>query len=152
MCPSPDGLSPAEDRRIPSVDLEVFELPTIVDARGSLTICEFGRHLPFTPKRIFFIRDVPEGVDRGGHAHRKCHQIWVCAQGAMRLGVWNGTERRDYLLDDPGRGHLVPAGLWNDLCAFEPGTVLLCITSEPYDASDYVHTAEEYASWVANRV
>ena len=143
--------SSAADRSVPGVDLKVLEFPTMSDPRGSLTICEFEQHLPFTPKRLFFIRGVPEGVDRGGHAHRECHQIWVCLEGSMRLSVDNGFERATYVLDDPGRGYLVPAGVWNDLQEFAPGTVLMAITSHPYNSDDYVHGYDEFVSWARSR-
>jgi dTDP-4-dehydrorhamnose 3,5-epimerase-like enzyme len=151
MCPDDDRARSLGDGNDLSVDLAVYELPNVVDSRGSLTFCEFAQHLPFEPRRLFYITGVPEGVGRGGHAHRECHQLWVCLQGSMQLEVFNGTGRASYRLDDPCRGYFVPAGVWTDLTAFEPGTVLLCLASHPYDPSDYIRDRDEYLDWTAGR-
>jgi hypothetical protein len=36
---------------------------------------EVGRGLPFIPKRIFMIFDVPSNEVRGEHAHKECHEL-----------------------------------------------------------------------------
>ena len=33
--------------------------------------------LPFVPKRLYWIYDVPGGESRGGHAHKKLKQIQI---------------------------------------------------------------------------
>ena len=47
-------------------------LKTFTDERGSLTVAETGKDLPFEVKRAYWIYGVPEGHERGKHAN----SIW----------------------------------------------------------------------------
>jgi acetyltransferase-like isoleucine patch superfamily enzyme len=42
------------ERRLSRVsDVRIYKMPFIQDMRGSLTVAEYGQHLPFIPKRYF---------------------------------------------------------------------------------------------------
>lgn len=64
----------------------LIQLPRCADERGALTPVEFSA-LPFTPQRIFVVRDVPAGEARGGHAHRTNTQALICLQGEVRVDL-----------------------------------------------------------------
>jgi hypothetical protein len=49
-------------------------LKTIKDDDGTLVPIEFS-DLPFEPKRIFYVCDVPKGEERGNHAHFETRQL-----------------------------------------------------------------------------
>ena len=40
------------------------------EGMGTLSVFEAGHDVPFEIKRIYYIHDVPAGVQRGGHAHK----------------------------------------------------------------------------------
>ena len=61
----------------------LIELPNVTDARGNLTVGEFGNHIPFDAKRYFLVYQVPLVEMRGEHAHRECHQVLVCVRGRI---------------------------------------------------------------------
>ena len=63
----------------------LIELPNVTDARGNLTVGEFGNHIPFDPKRYFLVYQVPLVEMRGEHAHRECHQFLVCVRGRISV-------------------------------------------------------------------
>ena len=151
VCPERDFEPSDGARALPNVNLVIRRLPTVTDDRGSLSVCEFAEHTPFTPQRLFFIHGVPQGTHRGGHAHKVCQQLLICVKGSLRLGVDNGAERMNYQLDDPSIGYFVPAGLWNDLSEFEPGTILLVLASRPFDSDDYIRDHAEFIDWVATQ-
>jgi UDP-2-acetamido-3-amino-2,3-dideoxy-glucuronate N-acetyltransferase len=61
--------------------VQLIRLPLVKDMRGDLTVGEFGRSLPFTPRRYFMVMNVPSQEVRGEHAHRECEQLLlVCAR------------------------------------------------------------------------
>ena len=39
---------------------------------GTLSVFEAEHDVPFAIKRIYYIHNVPAGVQRGGHAHKSC--------------------------------------------------------------------------------
>ena len=53
------------------------------DARGSLTVID--KVLPFEIKRIYYTYQVPNGEQRGGHAHKDLSQILFCPYGQIRV-------------------------------------------------------------------
>ena len=78
------------------------------DERGELTSFD-DSILPFKIKRIFYISDVPEGVIRGGHAHKKCEQIIIPITGKFEVSVENNREIEIFNLNSLGCGLYIPA-------------------------------------------
>ena len=61
-----------------------FKIDRWVDKRGMLSPFEFDT-LPFLPRRVFVISDVPKETVRGKHSRRSCTQLMVCLQGAIEI-------------------------------------------------------------------
>jgi dTDP-4-dehydrorhamnose 3,5-epimerase-like enzyme len=114
------------------------------DARGSLVVTEGADDLPFAPARYFVIHDVPPGAVRGAHAHRECHQLFVCVAGSCVATVDDGAAREQITLDSPALGLHAPPGIWVELRRFSPGARLLVLASHPYDPDDYVRDYEAF--------
>ena len=119
-------------------------LPRFEDMRGMLSVGEFGRDLPFAPKRYFVVFDVPSTEVRGEHAHRLCHQFLVCVRGSMSVVVDDGTHREEFQLDRPDAGLHISPLVWATQYRYSPDAVLLVFASEHYDASDYVRDYDEF--------
>lgn len=122
----------------------LIELPWIVESRGNLCFGEVGRHVPFAVRRFFFIRDIPEGLVRGRHAHREQEQFVVAVSGGFDVTLTDGTERRSFSLDAPWRALHIPAMVWGELMNFTPGAVALVLASGEYDEADYYRDYDEY--------
>jgi quercetin dioxygenase-like cupin family protein len=111
-----------------------IDLPTHTDRRGHLTVVEDGV-LPFEVQRVFYMWGVPDGAERGGHAHRTCHQVLVAASGTFTAHV----NEHEYRLITPRKGLYLPPGCWRWLDCFTPDAVCLVLCSEPYDPNDYLY-------------
>ena len=92
---------------VPRVTLH--RLPFFDDLRGSLSVGEFSKQIPFAPKRYFVVFDVPGKDVRGEHAHRLCHQFLVCVRGSLVVVVDDGAASEEIVLDGPSYGALYPA-------------------------------------------
>ena len=108
-------------------------LKTFTDERGSLTVAETGKDLPFEVKRAYWIYGVPEGHERGKHANRITYQYLEDKDG-----------RRTYVLDAPDKGLLIPPLTWNELLHFSEDAVLLVLSSQPYRPEMYINSYEEF--------
>lgn len=128
--------------------VRVVRLPVVADARGSLTFGEYDAHLPFVPQRYFAMMDVPAGTLRGDHAHRACHQFFVCLRGACTIGLTDGRARDQLVLESPAVGVYAPPLTWCTVRLDLPGTVLLTLASDPYRADDYIHDYDEFLGLV----
>lgn len=76
--------------------------------------------------------------DRGGHAHRRLHQLAHCPVGACTFILDDGEHRSEVRLDRPDKGLLIDPGTWCDMTGFTPDCVLVVFASEPFDPDDYV--------------
>jgi dTDP-4-dehydrorhamnose 3,5-epimerase-like enzyme len=127
---------------------KVIELPRNADARGSLTVVEAGRHIPFEVQRVFYLYGVPRGESRAGHALHTCHQFIIAVAGSFDAIVDDGSKRERFHLDRPDRGLHVPPMLWRELESFSPDAVCLVLASEHYDPEAYVDEYDEYRKQV----
>jgi UDP-2-acetamido-3-amino-2,3-dideoxy-glucuronate N-acetyltransferase len=133
------GITPTD---LPGV--EIYQFPWIKDMRGDLTVAEFDRDLPFRPQRYFMVFGVPSRDVRGEHAHKSCHQLLICAHGSCNVLVDNGTNRREFTLDNRTVGIHIPPMVWSTQYKYSSDAVLLVFASEYYDADDYIRTYAEF--------
>lgn len=119
-------------------------LPTFVDMRGNLTAGELGRQLPFEPKRVFFVYNVPSVEVRGEHAHRSLEQLLVCVQGTCSVLVDDGAARGEATLDSPASALYIPPMVWAVQYKYSADAVLVVLASDYYDSSDYIRDYEEF--------
>ena len=131
-------------------DCWVERLQNFADMRGSLAVLEEGVGLPFIPKRVFWVFDVPSRDVRGEHAHHKCEQFLVAANGALSVMVDDGRRREEVRLDSPTLGLYLSPMVWGVQYKFDPDAVLMVAASEPYDAGDYVRDYAEFCRLVAD--
>jgi WxcM-like protein len=111
------------------------------DGRGTLYAFEEGNPLPFTPVRLFIIRDVPPREIRAQHAV-SCHEfLWMIA-GSCTLNADNGSERASLRLQADGNGALVSSGVWMELCDFGEDAILSVLASRSYADTRYFTTPQ----------
>ncbi|SDG47158.1 WxcM-like domain-containing protein [Dyella sp. 333MFSha] len=136
------------DTKVSGVTLHRF--PKILDLRGNLTVGEFGRTVPFEPKRYFMVFGVPNAEIRGEHAHRECKQFLICAQGHCSVLADDGRERQEFLLDDPSVGLYLPPLTWGVQYKYSPDAVLLVFASHFYDSAEYIRSYPEFRALTLN--
>jgi len=112
------------------------------DERGWLLPFEFSK-LPFIPKRIFFVADVPQGMRRGEHAHFQTQQYLICISGRVRIGLHNGTQLEEREIGQ-GESVFIDKMIWDyqDFLTGKDCIAVLCSTV--YDPSDYILTFKGY--------
>jgi hypothetical protein len=124
--------------------VDLYHFPWVQDPRGDLTVGEFGSGFPFQPKRYFIVFGVSAGTLRGEHAHKRCHQFLICAQGYCTALVDDGVTRREIVLDNPSFGIHVPPMIWGTQYNYSADGALLVFASERYDPDDYIRDYGEF--------
>ncbi len=117
---------------------------SIVQSQGNLGVVEEAAHLPFSPKRFYYIRDVPPEVERGWHAHKRLHQFIFVLAGSVVLGLDDGREATEIQLRDNYEGFYMCPMIWRVLRNFSPGTVVGVLASDTYDEDDYIRSYEAF--------
>lgn len=123
-------------------------LPHSVDARGVLTAIESGRDIPFEIQRVFYLHGTPDGIERGGHAHRDTRQVLIPVAGQLSVDLSNATETRSFRLADPNQGLFVPAMTWVRLYEFSEGAVCLVLADTHYDRAKSLRSWGDFAQAV----
>lgn len=126
----------------------IIKLHTISDPRGNLTVSEENIELPFDLKRAYWIYDVPQGGNRGGHAHKKLQQVIIAVHGSFTVSLDNGKETKKYLLNNPGEGLYLGTEIWRTLDDFSEGAVCLVLASELYEPEDYLYEYDEFLEYI----
>lgn len=116
----------------------------VTDMRGSLSVGEFGRSIPFQAERYFLVYDVPTAETRGEHAHRVCHQFLLVVKGSVHVVADDGKNREEFVLDRPNQGIYLPPMTWGIQYRYSPDAVLMVFASHFYDAADYIRNYDEF--------
>jgi UDP-2-acetamido-3-amino-2,3-dideoxy-glucuronate N-acetyltransferase len=125
--------------------------PVIPDLRGSLTVGEFEKNIPFSPKRYFIIYGVPTREVRGEHAHLSCHQFLICINGNCSVIADDGVNRVEVCLDSPHRGLYLPPLTWGIQYKYSVDAMLLVFASHHYDPSDYIRDYNDFLKHIDSR-
>lgn len=128
--------------------VKAYELPLFRDMRGSLSVGEFDRSVPFLPKRYFTVFDVPNREVRGEHAHRECHQFLICTRGSCAVMVDDGHSRSEVMLERPTLGLHIPPMVWAVQYKYSSDALLLVFASHFYDPQDYIRDYAEYRGMI----
>ena len=120
----------------------IQSLESFSDERGDLYPLDFER-VPFHPKRLFVVSNVPKNEIRGEHAHYQTHQFLICLQGEIEVVLFDGEEVSTVTLR-PFEGVHIPNLVW-DYQKFKTGEdILLVLASTNYDREDYIESLAVY--------
>ena len=125
-------------------DSSLYELNKMHDAEGNLTFIYQNIHVPFEINRVFYSYDIPGGEERGGHAHKECHQFIIAASGSFEVVLDDGTNKRTVALNRPFWGLHVPPGIWSSEQGFSSGSICLVLASHAYSEDDYICNYDEF--------
>lgn len=107
--------------------------------RGNLFVLS---QVPFEVRRLFFIKDVPDGTTRGEHAHRSQKQFFICVKGKIVVNTrYRGTSEQVMIF--PGDVIYVDRMVWSDQVYFDDA-ILLVLCDGEYDEKDYIRDEDEF--------
>lgn len=109
---------------------------------GTLSVMEFDG-LPFVPKRMFWVKDVPAGEERGGHAHYVTEQYLICVRGAVSVTLYDGKDKDTFELS-PGRAVFIPRMVWDTQKFLTGDDIVLVLCSTSYNPRDYINDWAEF--------
>jgi len=123
---------------------KIVELPKISDPRGNLTFVEGSNHIPFDIRRVYYLYDVPGGAERGGHAHKKLHQLIIAMSGSFDVVLDDGWKKQRFHLNRSYFGLYVCHMIWRELDNFSSGSVCMALASNIYEESDYYRDYQQF--------
>jgi dTDP-4-dehydrorhamnose 3,5-epimerase-like enzyme len=125
-------------------EVELINLPKILDPRGNLSFIEETNHIPFEIMRAYWIYDVPGGEIRGSHAYKKNCEFIVALSGSFDIILHDGINEKKYSLNRSYFGLYVPNLLWRSMENFSTNSLALVLSSTSYDESDYIRNFSDF--------
>ena len=122
----------------------LVDFKTLGDERGSLIAIEQGYNAPFEIKRVYYIFDTKQGVERGFHAHINLKQIAIVVKGSCTFVLDNGEKKEEIKLNNPNQGLFIEGLIWREMKDFSHDCVLLVLASEHYDENDYIRCYNKF--------
>lgn len=122
-----------------------------INEDGELIIFEGNKEIPFDIKRMFYIKNVKLNEVRGKHANKRSSFIMICVTGSVKIRVSDGKRDEIIELDETSEGLYIPKMIWKDMYDFSSNCVLMILSDEYYDDSEYIrdfgvykHLMEKY--------
>lgn len=113
------------------------------DERGGFLIPVEFKDLPFEPKRVFTVCDVPKNNIRGEHAHFQTQQFLICLKGEILVGLDFGSKCEEIILKQ-GETVFIDKMVWDYQQFLTGEDTLLVFASTPYDKNDYIFDKGEF--------
>lgn len=127
----------------------LIELNTFHSDAGNLTV--FEKMMPGTIRRVFYIYGAGH-IPRGGHRHKKTWNALICLHGKCRVYVHDGEEDNHFFLEDPATCLILEPRDWHTMEDFSEDAILLVLSNEYYELSDYIDTPYPEILHTGNRV
>ncbi|MDO4728970.1 MAG: FdtA/QdtA family cupin domain-containing protein [Bacteroidota bacterium] len=131
-------------------DCYIISIPKIEDTRGNLSVIEKDT-IPFKIKRVYYLYDLPSGVERGGHAHIEQSEVLVALSGSFDVVINDGVQQKIVTLNRPNQGLVITTGIWRELRNFSSGCVCLVVASDVFSEADYIREYTDFKSF-KNRI
>lgn len=131
----------------------ILDFPKFAGESGELIPVELDKLIPFEVKRVYFLKEVPIGVKRGGHAHLIEKEVFVCIQGQCTALVdEDGNGKKKYILNNPTKAIFLDTNVWHEFMHFSPGAILLAFSSTNYlpGPQNYLDDYEKFCAMNSN--
>lgn len=126
--------------------VQIIELPKIVDERGNLSFFENNKQIPFKIERTYWIYDVPGGQSRGGHAYKTLKEVIIALSGSFDVVLDDGEFKKTYTLNRSYFGLLVPQLIWRKMENFSTNSLSLIVADQEYNETEYIRNYDEFKS------
>jgi len=124
----------------------IFEIKTVDDPRGCLSSLEATKDISIEIKRIFYMHHVTK--DRGGHAHIDTDQVIIAISGTFKIKLFDGTETKEYIMDNCTKGLFVPRLTFTELYDFSANAVCLVLANTYYDMSKSIRNINDFFDYL----
>jgi len=128
---------------------KIIDINLLENDMGSLGFIQNG-DIPFDIKRIYYIKNVPNGFSRGRHGHKELQQIIIAISGSFTVKVIEREGSKNFSLTQANEGLFLPKMSWRELFNFSEDAICLVLASEKYDSNDYVHDIDEFSKLMKN--
>ena len=118
--------------------VKLLNIPKIPDERGNLSFFQNTEQMPFEIKRVCWISDSENGIEKKGYANKEPHEIIIALSGSFEILVNDGKEEKKFVLDQPDMGLYIPKMIWRKLINFSACGIAFIMSDRLIDAADRI--------------
>ena len=113
---------------------------------GGFVEVEGLRDVPFEIKRVFYIFGKGNvGTVRGMHSNRKSEFVLFNVKGRSKVKtIDEDLNEVVYELNEPNQAIYLPKMVWKEMFDFSEDSVLMVLTNEYYDSTEYIRDFDEF--------
>lgn len=125
----------------------IYKILKIADPRGNLSVIQHPSTLPFEPARVYWVTDVPSGMNRFGHAYYSSREVIVALSGSIEISTESSDGHMDrFTLSSPDQALYIPPMTWRELSHFATNSVALIVSDTLFDELDYIRDHDYFRS------
>ena len=128
-----------------------FNIESFDDDRGSLSVLERHKNIPFDIERIYYLYKTQDKIVRGVHAHKKLEQIIISFSGEYQILLDDGINKATFILDNPSLGLYVCPMIWREVTPIGDSGVCAVLASRKYEEDDYIHEYSDFLELVESK-
>lgn len=122
----------------------LIEFITKLEPRGNLSFTEGLKDVPFKIKRLYWLYDVPDDQERGGHAHKSSEQVIICTKGQIEVQLESREgQKLAFSLDSPKIGLYIPPFWWGKML-FLQDAIMIGLASDDFSEADYIRKKSDF--------
>ena len=114
------------------------------DARGQMVVIENNKQIPFVMQRLFYISNTDSDAIRGLHSNLNSSFVFVCLHGSVDVTTEDESGKKSFHLNNNLVGLYLGKLVWKEMFNFSKDCVLLVISDELYDPSEYIRDYQEF--------
>ncbi len=116
------------------------------DIDFTISVAEIANTLPFSVKRIYWLKSNSLKHNRGRHAHVNSYQFLISLAGNISLTALDKTEKKyQFDLHQDSAGIVIPPNHWLEI-EMSPHAILLCLSSELFKDQISIFDYEKFIS------
>ena len=115
-------------------------------SNGGFVEVEGLRDIPFEIKRVFYIFGKGNvGTVRGKHSNRKSEFVLYNIKGKSKVKtIDEDLNEVVYELNEPNQAVYLPKMVWKEMYDFAEDSVLMVLTNEYYDTTEYIRDFDDF--------
>lgn len=129
-------------------DVKMLKFPSYITKDATIGRIEIEglKEVPFEIKRFFYIFGSGNvGMVRGKHANRKSRFVLLNIAGQSKVRTIDEDGNTTvYELNHPYDAVYLPEYVWKEMYDFTEDSILMVLTNEYYDSSEYIRDFDEY--------
>ena len=125
---------------------KIIKIKTIKSLNGDISIIDRKNNLPFEIKRIFYVHNIPQDSERGGHAHKTLEQFIWAINGILEVkAISQSMKKFNYVLKSPYEGLYLPPMIWSNQFSRSKNSIYCVAASDYYAEKDYIRDWEKFS-------